>query len=156
MKDPTDSKETELRRRDVLKHGAAVTGTLVVGGTAVSGTAAAKGKENGKNDGGMTAITWEGSHNPEDPFTIDSESLDGDLPASCLAPNSEDKEVQQFFVKHVNKDWTAFIVVREERADVLRDAIGTDEKFEWTPNAVECDEDTLAIPVVRGTIKPVK
>lgn len=62
VKPMDESKEIELKRRDVLKRGAVATGALVVGGTAMSGSALAQ--SGGKATGGVNYTT--GCADPSD------------------------------------------------------------------------------------------
>jgi hypothetical protein len=162
MKDTPNSNETELRRRDVLKRGATATSALVVGGTAVSGAAAKKNKKNKKNTGGMRAVTLEFTWNPGNPFIVRSEleDPDGEQPASCIAPESKVKAVDTFLVDYEPENEgstvTAYLNVRENRAQVLRDAIDTGDEFVFTSNAQECKyAPDFPFTIVKGTIKPV-
>jgi hypothetical protein len=85
IKDPTDSSEPKLRRRDVLKRGATATSALIVGGTAVTGAAAKRNKRTG----GMTAITLEFQYQPGNPFKVLNPVNELEFPASCHASESD-------------------------------------------------------------------
>jgi len=153
MTDPTKNSETEVQRRDVLKQWGAATGALVVGGTALSGTAAAKGKKTG----GMTALTFEYQVQTETPFIIRDILGGGEFPASFQNLKAELKQYQLFYGDYVGDEALVALAVREERAQVLADAFGTDEKFELTPAVQETDQlgQPEYLNPVRVTIKPV-
>lgn len=63
LNEPTDTKGTEYKRRDVLKHAAVTTGGLVVGGTAISGRATAR-------QTGGSALTFGFNYQRRTPFKL--------------------------------------------------------------------------------------